>query len=44
MYVGVNVLTPNIKEQILQSCPHTSLIKVLERSTLGDHILNDLGG
>ena len=28
----VNPLTPNIKEQILLSCPHTFLIKVLRRS------------
>ena len=48
-----NPLTPNIKEQILLSCPHTFLIKVLGRSyqiikkiELGDHICNshDLGG
>ena len=46
-------LTPNIKEQILLSCPNTSLIKVLGRSykisrefILGDYILNshDLTG
>ena len=27
-----NPLTPNVKEQILLSCSHTFLIKVLERS------------
>ena len=51
--LSVNPLTPNIKEQILLSYPHTFLIKVLgqvvkisKKFTLGDHILNshDLRG
>ena len=45
--VGVNPLTHNIKEQILLSCSHTFLIKVLGRTfTLGDLVLNshDLRG
>ena len=29
--ISINPLTPNIKEQILLSCPHTFLIKVLGR-------------
>ena len=28
----INPLTPDIKEQILLSCPHTFLIKVMDRN------------
>ena len=50
--INLNPLTPNIKDQILLSCPHTFLIKYwgevikLRKLTLGDHILNshDLRG
>ena len=45
----LTLLAPDIKEQILLSCPHTFLIKVLGRSyknikkfTLGDHVFNSL--
>ena len=31
-YLLFNPLTPNIKEQILLSCPHTFLVKLLGRS------------
>ena len=49
----LNPLAPNIKEQILVSCPHTFLtkywgevIKISRKFTLGDDILNshDLRG
>ena len=43
----VNPLTPNIKEQIFLSCPHTFLIKLLgevvklsRKVTFDDHVLN----